>query len=722
MNKHLLLGSALLAALSVYPQVHRAKPTGYAIPVIKEYPAEKVGQNHVTNSNNQTPGPVKQVKGNANAKTTAITDMRFSGSQNALGVYVTESNSLTYNEDLGLVNFVHRAGPQYNSVGGNSGTIVSKYTSNNGTSWDSTVMWMNNTNLARYPQGGIYNPSGNTNISNAYVVGMGPITTGGWTGNWYASKQLSIPGTNTPGADQQSIMNNTMTATSNPSTHHFSRMSFQATDDGFVRSVAQIENDVNGTTYATIGYRGAGIVKGVFSAGGFVWTMDSVIPGSAVMTNTAGGYPYMDINAIQAWSESGQIGYVVFYGVRSGEMSSDPCNCRVNAKGGWQPIVYKTTNSGVSWSLLPAEDFTAPKFQGVSDRLYAVTAPSGTIIPYFTTNESRDATVDMNGNLHLVTTVTQHYSDHVDSLGYVYQFGTEKYGWGHTGSFDHPIIYDFYTQSSGGWWYHMVDSMGTEGPSGGTTTTNAGWNSNPWTDASTAGNKPYLDARIQISRTADGKRIYYSWTESDSTFTAPTKWNIFPDINMRGYDVTTDMVTPRLGNVNGTTPTYTSVTTGLTNTDASAYFHYMSDKAIGSGSGATNSVPFTATKNSGLDAGVAVAHYYIGGVDVASTSFTITPMRPTGVNSAVSSVSSTDVFNYPNPATESTTIFVNLKDAKVLDITLYNTVGQLVKTINVNGQKGDNQITLDVRGLSKGVYIYNVKTNNGMVSKKLIVE
>lgn len=715
MNKHLLLGSALLAALSVFPQAHKSKPTGVGMPALKEYPADKEGQNRAAAPVKQIAGPAQQAKNSGAAKTTAITANRFSRSANMFGVVVSESNSLTYNEDLNLVSFVHRASPNYTAVGGNSGTIVSKYGTPCGT-WDSTVMWMNNTNLARYPQGGIYNPPGNTNVSNAYVVGMGPITTGGWSGNWYASKQLSMPGTNTPGPDQQSFMN--ASASSSMNVQHFSRIGFQNTDDGVVHSLSQIENDPNSGTYSGIAYRGAGLVKGVFSAGAFVWSMDSIIP--SVVTYTAGGYNYIDIGAIQAWSENGQIGYVVFYGVRTGEMSSDPCNCRVNSKGGMQPIVYKTTNSGTSWTLLPAEDFTAPKFQGLVDRTYPTA--TGSLLPWFTASEGRDATVDVNGNLHLVTTVTQHSSDHLDSLFYSWQYTSEKYQWGHNGAFDNPVIYDFYTLSTGGWWYHMVDSMGTEGPSGGTTTTNPGWNQNPWNDASTAGNKLYLDSRIQISRTADGKRIYYSWTESDTTFTAPYKWNIYPDINMKGYDVTTDMVTTRMGNVNGSNPTYTSVTTGITGVDATAYFHYMGDKAIGSGTGANNTVPFTVSNNTAYDGAQPANHYYICGADVPATSFSITPMRPTGVQSIAQNSTASEIYNYPNPASGSTAIFVSLNEAKVFEIALYNTMGQLVKTLYVNGNKGNNIINLDVTDLSKGVYIYNVKANNSVVSRKLIVE
>lgn len=73
--------------------------------------------------------------------------------------------------------------------------MVAEISNDWGVSWDSTCFWSNNTNWARYPQGGIYNaPATNTSnaMSSAYIVGSGPCTSAAssWVGNWYASKQL----------------------------------------------------------------------------------------------------------------------------------------------------------------------------------------------------------------------------------------------------------------------------------------------------------------------------------------------------------------------------------------------------------------------------------------------------------------------------------------------------------------------------------------------------
>ena len=74
-----------------------------------------------------------------------------------------------------------------------TGVIVANVSTNFGQTWDSTCIWANGTNWGRYPQGGIYNPTGNTSLANAYVLGTGPTVAGStWSGVFYASKKLNV--------------------------------------------------------------------------------------------------------------------------------------------------------------------------------------------------------------------------------------------------------------------------------------------------------------------------------------------------------------------------------------------------------------------------------------------------------------------------------------------------------------------------------------------------
>jgi hypothetical protein len=697
MNKHLLLGTALLVAISAFPQAGKlTKPSGVLPTTPKKL---DFNESSITNaaSFSGTPKQIKHVtKANSNKTSSTIPSNIFTGSMNVFGYLVSNSRPLQYKSRINAVSMIARKQNTYTaSSNSNSGTIVGHWTTNLGTSWDATCIWANTTSLGRYPNGGIYNPSGNTNVNNAYILGCGPITPGsGWAGNWYASKQITTPGNTTAGADQQAHLDASPTIKK----HAMSRYAFTTIEGGLVRSMASIVNDINSTANGPTGYgyRGAAMVKGTYNAGAFVWSVDSFVP---PVNSTSAGNKILSQVPIQAWDDAGVNGYVIMLGSRSGAN---------NAMKGYQPIVYKTTTGGASWSLLPANDFCDPScFTAVFDRTYPVSNNTVVTCANFSGSEGFDAVVDANGQLHLGSMVYGHYYNHLDSLGYRYVFGTEQWSYGEAGPFEYPVFYDFYTRPTGGWDYMVIDSMGTEGPSG--TSGQPGYGSNLWSDGS--GARMDQDARFQMSRTDDGKKIFYSWTESDTAI-ANLKWNIYPDIKWKGYDVVGKKVTPRM-----------NATTLDANVDQGAYYHYMCDKAVGASS-VCMTMPFTVTKNSGLNGGVDVDTYFLGD-QLCPTSFSINPMSPkAGCTLAVTNehMFNFNVINFPNPAEKATTIVVDLKDALKFEVVLYSSVGQLLSTYKINGQVGSNEINVDLSGFAAGVYFYNVKVGNSVVTKKLVVQ
>ncbi len=698
MKKHLLFGCALFVSISAFSQnLKQVKQTGITDKLAKR---EFIAQPNESNSAfKNTAGIIRTNKTNLAAKTAssgATSCTKFSGSANAFGFYQDGHECLQYNADLNAISFVHRCSPTYSSIpNGNTGVMVAKYSTNQGTSWDSTVIWANTTVLGRYPQGGLYNPPGNTTFTNAYVVGMGEYVGAAFDGTWYASKQVTVPGNTTPGIDMQSFSN--VAPYGGFKKIDFPTHGFTYTKDGFVRGLGQICNDINATTNLGRGNRGAAVVKGTFNAGAFVWSYDSMCPPTI---NRPDGSKYLTVyNNMMAWNDAGTVGYVVLIGVRAGTSGS---------MKGYQPIVYKTTNSGTTWSLLPPNDFASPAFQGVYDRCISVTSNTALVAPFFSTGEGMDAAVDMTDNLHIATTVVGHYSNHSDSLDYTAQFGSENYSFPYGASFSYPTIYDFYTTSSAGWKYLIVDSMETEGPSA--TSGQPGASSNPW-----AASGVFLDARIQMAVSPDRMKMFYSWTESDPTVVG-LNWNIYPDIKMKGFDVALNKMTPRV-----------NITTGVTtpeNADQQAYLHLMSNRAIVTNTTTNvNEIPFTISYNGILDGNSPVTHFYLKGASLEQSDFTVNVFAPTGINTTVSSNTTIkEIGNYPNPAHDVTTISVALNEAKDFDVTLYNTVGQTIKTIPVKGQRGTNNISLDLSNLNAGIYLYSIKTEGSSITKKLIVE
>lgn len=83
--------------------------------------------------------------------------------------------------------------------------------------------------------------------------------------------------------------------------------------------------------------------------------------------------------------------------------------------------------------------------------------------------------------------------------------------------------------------------------------------------------------------------------------------------------------------------------------------------------------------------------------------------------------------NYPNPFNPSTNLSFYLPESEKVELTIYNTKGQKVKTlINSSLDKGKHSIVWDGKNsnnksVSSGVYYYNVKTSKCSISKKMLL-
>jgi hypothetical protein len=84
--------------------------------------------------------------------------------------------------------------------------------------------------------------------------------------------------------------------------------------------------------------------------------------------------------------------------------------------------------------------------------------------------------------------------------------------------------------------------------------------------------------------------------------------------------------------------------------------------------------------------------------------------------------SANNSFVYPNPASSSAHLSIDLKDNSKVELSVVNMIGQVVNTTVTDAQAGQNNINVNINGLSKGVYMVNVKVANSTSTKKLIVE
>jgi len=730
MKKQLLLGSALLLSISAFSQnKQKALFDGANTVEDKKYSnnftrdnkgmtdavspttaAKNIGPEEAPVSN-----PTNLSQNSTSSPILSSVFTRISGSMNAFGFLVSSSKPLNYNRYVEAVSFIQRKSASYVTApvlpaNAASGNIVAYIGKNDGANWDSTLLFSSATNWGRYPSGGLYNPPGNKDVNATYAIAMGPITQAntalGWVGSYYASKSVTATPKNTAGADQQFFANTAPYSSATSPTmvkHNFPRYGFNSTQTGIY--VAGILNaDINGTTNAAYGLRGAAINKGTFNSGVFVWTPDSLNPPTELRSDGSkilNGDPYM------TWSENGQLGYVVFLGLRQGVTPGSP-------NRGIQPIIYKTTNGGTSWNLMNGIDFGDAQYNRIKGSIRSVNMYTNVEAPWFW-GEGMDLTTDKDGNLHIFTTIIGHASSHVDSMNYLSTWTTEQYNWPMVNT-ARPYVIDFI--GDGNTFTHkIIDSVGTQGPS--STSGEAGFNNNPWGSA-TAGESVSSDMRLQITRSYDGEFIGYSWAESDTTLTTGNlKWNEFPNIMTKAMRVCDKAVSVERYNV-------TNPPAGVNpKVRDKAYFHYMSSEMKAGASSATSAtfaIPFTVSNNAATDGITPVDNYFA----MSNLQFTF-PSDPCGlaVTSGVASIAKNDASNsriYPNPTKNSVNVAITLSQANVIAVDIYNAIGQLISSTKTNGNIGENTINASLNNANAGVYFVKVKAGSTESTKKLIVE
>lgn len=672
---------------------------------------------HLAAYNNPAPTEQPEALFKDNSVSTAISWSLLCGSMNVYGMLSNQSRPLQVNPALNAVSFIHRKSESYTPyplANSNSGNIVAEISNDWGLHWDSTCIWSDPTNGGRYPQGAIYNPPGNTNLTNAYVVGCGPVVSNNnFTGDWYASKALGLPGSaafnptaSTSTGAQQFLSFTQSLYPVNQAPHGWSMQGFTAVDNGPLRSLALINDD--NTDVNTM--RGAMLVKGSFNAGVFNWTTDSLVPNVVIQS---GGNRQFSTKVQMAWNQAGTVGYVVIIGA---------LNSSVGSNRGIQPIIYKTSNSGQSWTLLPGIDFNAPANSHVLETLAGVDGDPTLKIPYV---DDFDMAVDKNNKLHLGLILASTASSHDDSLQYISQFTTsinpnDEYKWKHIPG-NRPYLYDFNGDGSQAWKYLVLDSLSSEGP--GSVAGASGFNDNPWDISS--GDKIPLDSRLQMSRTADGAYILYSWAESDSSFIAGSKkWNIQPNIKLRCLQVDYQMMgcidnNPVLQEYNVSKP---SVSQGSQHPKIvnRATLHYMSPisaanaiSASGPYSSVNIMIPFTVTNSQPYSQ-----------LTNNSTWFTTASLTynfyAVGLKDNQTRLQSSMLF--PNPAKSFTSIKFESDMAITGELQVFNLLGSELTSKKFDSVAGENAIDLDLRNFPSGVYFINVKLGEESFTKKLVIE
>jgi hypothetical protein len=611
-----------------------------------------------------------------NYKATDIVSITNIGtSANAYGLIGGGKSNLMAHPGLNSISFIHRMGGMLDP-GGYSGDLGYDVSTDGGMTWNTMIeIYTAKLNAggeyyidaARYPQGGIYNPMGNTDPNEAYVAFCAATTAGSngttWGGICWGRGKIGDP---------------------TDTTYNFSN-SFPGTSFyvpyGFTISYG------NGfwVTDANIDWSsGTGVYQGNLILTHGIWNeeeLDFDVEFIEIDNPTVGNAPPADYKI--EFSPDGQTGYIVTL-VDIGEVP-------VSNGQSYYPVLFRTTDGGLTWSepipvALAGED-GIPAVQGFLSQaeiaeLYEAPLPEPEQIP-FTTAFDCDVSVDKFGNPHIAVMI------------------------GVTGDTPYSII-SAKSETSG--YLFMAsfllssDNMGEEGS----------WVAyelgRPFSFRGDFGDDVTEDQRIQIARDAEGEKMFVGWLDTDTTVSSE---NNAPDIRVRGVDIVNHLLTAdAFGN-----PLPANVTYGSEATFAANFFCLASEVFESNGS---YTIPFVYQEFTEQSLSEPVQYKYIQDFAFTDADFIVV-----GIEDHLSMAKSSFEVSgcMPNPTATEARFEITLPEQTAISMAVINITGQTVKSIPTHiMQAGSNSIALDVSNLTSGVYFFTVSDGLNSITKKMVVK
>lgn len=661
MKKLLILSAvACLIAGGVDAQTQRQRaltPVKSNVQNLK--PSLQLPGENATRTETVAPVPAKpKVKRtvNAAAKVAAANKVDIATSNNIFGALVSEGTLVDYNKDLNILSLTQRKPIGLTPPVSNSGIICTHYSYNKGTSWDTTLyITQNAAPVNRYPNGVIANPPGNTVQNQAYAVVAGPLLDGSsWDGGTFASNRLD--GQNN---SVLNIQNATATVFQN-----MPRIGMCTGSNGNVYIQGQ-NFDWNNT--ATARLDGAVINRGVWSAANNNWSWDQTNIYHAFSQNPADLSQNVNSFGLLAFSEDGQTGYHVFIGRDSLNDNLSP-----------MPIIYRTTDGGTTWSLYYAGDFT-PLFTGIFPN-----NAQGFMRPFWFGRNSYDVQVDAWGKIHIFSEIGIASSNDPDSLNFLNTFNT---------------VFDVYEDQNGNWRALLVGQIYAD-PALGADGVNAPGTGNP----SALGWEVGFDGRCQITRSADGTKMAYTWMDTDLAF---GNENIYPDIIGVAADFSNETMTDSINFTKNTA------------WDATNYWLFASGR--GWDNSGTFVVPVVTSRPLTPSGDQTIApwmHEFVSGVEFPASAFTISFAS---VNELPNTVNTMNLF--PNPGADFSNLVVDLKSTQNITVNLVNAMGQQVKSFDFGTvNAGSNKFRLDLSDVATGLYVVQMNIGTEVSSRVLSVQ
>lgn len=654
--KRTLLFSALMAATAAVAQ-NKVIPETIEYPPIKGFVDAGLW------------GPYQQT-----ASKVANLGITIGNGGNAYGIMFDAKTYVWALPSLNSVGMVHRSTPAItNDV--STGSLRYGYSTDRGLSWNINQgpLWnpTPSTEVARYPQGVLFNPSGNTIPDSLYIAFYAPVldnSNSNWGGIVVGSARV---------AGNANLSTQRFSSfTSNPSfavqvPNDFTAVN--ATQKVFGIAEKRIGTAYDDTLVLTVGTWNN-------STKSFTWTNQFLhCPMGA---NASGAKQIADAKI--AFGPNGQVGYIGIIGY-----STDTNFAPVQA---FHPLYMKTIDGGQTWTgPFPINLQTLQYSHGLTGTVLASMQAYGTAnnwtINHISTAFNIDVAVDANNNPHFAVNINPAAVSTITSSG----------GSGNPFSIYSAFNYavDIYSPDGGNSWSAIfLDTLDFfRGQYG-------------------SGANLAEDNRIQIARTEDGQYLVVTWGDTDfSLWGNPTNGNVFPDVKARGFRVQGNSIT-----------LYPVV-------------NFMDQAVDFKGAGHQHCLSHFLIDSSNLAqprlrVPVVVQEYQNGDITndlqpVTYKYFNFSYQLTTGnvgQNEFANALSNVRIF--PNPTKNNSIVTVIFENAIAgnysIDIT--DVTGKVVKAQSIGFVgEGRQNIEISTSGLAAGIYLVNIRGTHGIASQRLVV-
>lgn len=617
-------------------------------------------------------------------KVSAVSPVQMGRASNAYTILRGEQNQVVADDGLGLVSFIHRHDV---TIWGGGGTENGKFrydvSIDGGATFVNDIGTMQNVyvNFGRYPNISLYNPAGNTNPFAAKAVYTGPTNgfpTPGWVGHVYGVSDITL--TNPPATTEQYLFDTENTLLPGGLT------------EGLPGEFWQVEQQWDGAA-AMDSIR---VMKGVWNTttNDVDWTTFAKIDGdydkSATGTATVVG-PNI------AFSPDGMDGYIAYLSnLDAGGSGNDST---------LYPCFIKTSDGGATWGT-PIEA-NLDDISWIADSLQTlwitVDSVSGDTVP---ASDGRatcafdfDVTVDMNGNPHLAVSVGTAGSGQAFSISSTLAM----------------FMADIWSPDGGATWAgnYVSPVLCFRGDFG-------------------TGDPISMDNFVQVSRNETGDKIYYSWADTDTSAVTGNQNGIgfgqndqlAPNLRIAGLRLSDGYKTcPKL------------VTDQDFIWEGRALYPTMSPTVLTDAQTGDANLPIVCEELITNDPLQPCQFWYFGNDAVITDLDFRDPGSlilnwdevvlgcPTVDREDVLAHSDITLFqSFPNPTNDAAVIRFELPATMDIQLDVNNMFGQQVGTL-LSGEMtaGVHEVTVHTQDLANGVYFYNLRSNDQVLTKKMVV-